>query len=635
MKLKKVLIINRAPFERLDLNLDKGNVFVLSGINGTGKTTVLSYIVDAFYELAKQGFANEFSDKISKFYRVSSVIYAIDRVSPSIVYFRFEDSGEIYDYIDVCTNCTKEQLEDSLGTETKIDLQAVVNDLNNANVVKKWSLNSEEKIEELFNHGIYTYFPAYRYEQPSYLNDPYMVELKFRKEMDFNGYLKNPIEVTSDLDDITNWMMDIVLDAELYKGQNLATLIQINEVFSELLMAKVGEPTRIGIGPRNAGATRIQIVRQKDSQQVYPTVFGMSSGELSQMCMFVEVIKQADRLGYSSSNIAGIVIVDEIEKHLHMIMQKETLPKLLKLFPNIQFIVSSHSPFFNMGLEDFLSSKYKLFDMDNRGMECLPDQNELFRTVYNTMVEVNDRYAERYHNLSEQINENSRPLIITEGKTDWKHIKSAIKALKIDDFHGEFLEFEDNMGDNMLFRLLQDMAKVSPARMIIGIFDRDNPQLLEELLADGNNIHEFLKHKVYGVVLPLKNQEIYGESISIEHYYKKEDLLKADSNGRRLFLGSEFFKSGNSKDGKYQTKFSGIAHKVENNGIIDEKVFRTEDLQQANSVALSKGKFTELIYEEDQFAQKFDYSSFKELLQILRDLCVNKGYSDSLTGTII
>lgn len=39
MKLKKVLIINRAPFERLDLNLDKGNVFVLSGINGTGKRT--------------------------------------------------------------------------------------------------------------------------------------------------------------------------------------------------------------------------------------------------------------------------------------------------------------------------------------------------------------------------------------------------------------------------------------------------------------------------------------------------------------------------------------------------------------------------------------------------------------------
>ena len=623
MKLEKILIINRAPFEKLDLNLDKGNIYVLSGINGAGKTTVLSYIVDAFYELAKQGFENEFSDKKNKFYRISSEIYALDKILPSIVYFRFEHNGEIYDYVDVLENCTKEQLQDILGTETKFDFRTIVNDLSNVGVAKRWSLNTKKTIKDLFNNGIYTYFPAYRYEQPSYLNDPYMVELKFRRETEFTGYLMNPIEVTSDLNNITNWIMDIVLDATMYKEQYLPTLIQINEIFSELLMEKVGEPTRIGIGPRNAGAARIQIVKQKDKQQVYPTIYGMSSGELSQMCMFVELIKQADKLGYDCSDITGIVIVDEIEKHLHMIMQKETLPKLLKMFPNIQFIVSSHSPFFNMGLEDCLPSKYKLFDMDNRGTECLPDQNELFREVYNTMIEVNNRYAERYHKLSKQINESSRPLIITEGKTDWKHIKSAIKALKIDDFSGEFLEYEDNMGDQTLLRLLQDMVKVSPARKIIGIFDRDNSEILAKLSADESDIHEFLEHKVYSVVLPLKNQELYGKSISVEHYYKEVDLLKTDDNGRRLFLGSEFYKSGNSKDRKYQTKFSGIANKVANNGIIDEKVFKVEDLEQENSVALSKGKFAELIYNEDQFAQEFDFSEFKDLIQILRELCTN------------
>ena len=624
MKLKKVLIINRAPFERLDLNLDKGNIFVLSGINGTGKTTVLSYVVDALYELAKQGFENEFSDKIGKFYRISSGIFAINDDLPSIVYFRFEHTGEKYDYIDVLGNYTKEQLEDILGKETKVDFQTIANDLRNGGVAKKWTLNSKKTIKDLFVNGVYTYFPAYRYEQPSYLNDPYTIELKFKRDTEFDGYLTNPIEVTSDLDNITNWMMDIVLDSKLYEGLNLATLTQVNKVFSELLMAKVGEPTRIGIGPRNAGAVRIQIITQKDDQLVYPTVFGMSSGELSQMCMFVELIKQADKLGYSCSNITGIVIIDEIEKHLHMKMQKETLPNLLKMFPNIQFIVSSHSPFFNIGLEECLPLKYKLFDMGNRGVECLPDQNELFTAVYNTMVEINDRYAERYHELSKQVNESSMPLIITEGKTDWKHIKSAIKALNIDNFPGEFLEFEDNMGDDTLLKLLQDMEKVNPARMIIGVFDRDNPKILAKLLVDGSNVHEFLKHKVYSVVLPLKNQEIYGESISIEHYYKKNDLLKKDDNGRRLFLGNEFYNSGNSKDGNFQTRISGIVHKVETNGIIDEKVFKAEDLKQTNSVALSKRDFTELIYKEFPFAQGFDFSSFEELLQILKKLCSNK-----------
>ena len=40
----------------------------------------------------------------------------------------------------------------------------------------------------------------------------------------------------------------------------------------------------------------------------------------------------------------GIVLVDEIDLHLHPEWQREILPKLAKTFPNLQFIVTSHSP---------------------------------------------------------------------------------------------------------------------------------------------------------------------------------------------------------------------------------------------------------------------------------------------------
>lgn len=43
-------------------------------------------------------------------------------------------------------------------------------------------------------------------------------------------------------------------------------------------------------------------------------------------------------------DIAGIVIVDEIETHLHPSLQQHALPMLTTLFPNIQFIVTTHSP---------------------------------------------------------------------------------------------------------------------------------------------------------------------------------------------------------------------------------------------------------------------------------------------------
>lgn len=44
-------------------------------------------------------------------------------------------------------------------------------------------------------------------------------------------------------------------------------------------------------------------------------------------------------------NIPGVVLIDEIETHLHLELQKNIMKLLTTVFPNIQFIVSSHSPF--------------------------------------------------------------------------------------------------------------------------------------------------------------------------------------------------------------------------------------------------------------------------------------------------
>ncbi len=41
----------------------------------------------------------------------------------------------------------------------------------------------------------------------------------------------------------------------------------------------------------------------------------------------------------------GIVLIDEIETHLHLELQRIVMPLLTKVFPNIQFIVTTHSPF--------------------------------------------------------------------------------------------------------------------------------------------------------------------------------------------------------------------------------------------------------------------------------------------------
>ena len=65
----------------------------------------------------------------------------------------------------------------------------------------------------------------------------------------------------------------------------------------------------------------------------------------------------------------GIVLIDEIETHLHLELQKMVLPFLTKVFPNIQFIVTTHSPFVLNSIPNAVA-----YDLEHR--EILEDLTE-------------------------------------------------------------------------------------------------------------------------------------------------------------------------------------------------------------------------------------------------------------------
>lgn len=60
-------------------------------------------------------------------------------------------------------------------------------------------------------------------------------------------------------------------------------------------------------------------------------------------------------------NLPGIVIIDEIDVHLHLELQKSILPFLTTFFPNIQFIVTSHSPFILNSIENVV-----IYNLENK-----------------------------------------------------------------------------------------------------------------------------------------------------------------------------------------------------------------------------------------------------------------------------
>lgn len=461
-------------------------------------------------------------------------------------------------------------------------------------------------------NNLSTYFPSYRHEAPGYLNEPYKVNLEFKKLSGFSGYLINPLEVITGLPQLANWIMDIVLDMSIKStGPEKIVFNNLNDIITKSLISKNLGQLRFGFGNRGMGSTRIQIVNSASNQSVYPTIFNLSSGESSIFCLFGELLKQADNYknNIPLNEITGIVLIDEVDKHLHIKLQKEVLPKLFNLFPNVQFILSSHSPFLSMGLAEQLLDRTKIIDLDNFGISNDPRSNDLYTEVYNMMILENSRFKILYEALSTDINDSTLPLIITEGKTDAQHIRKAKEILDITDCDCEFYEIKENWGDSELKKLLEHLSKVEQARKIIGIFDRDETKIVSLIESDNQRYKDY-SNNVYGMCIPLVNKDVYGELISIEHYYPKNLIEKVDSNGRRLFLGKEFYNSGNSSDGIFQTKISNIQHKIKVNGIIDEKVYLKTDLEQNNSIALSKASFANLVENNSDFIGEFDFSSF-------------------------
>ncbi len=71
-------------------------------------------------------------------------------------------------------------------------------------------------------------------------------------------------------------------------------------------------------------------------------------------------------------DMEGIVLVDEIETHLHLELQKKILPILTGLFPRIQFVITTHSPFILSSLDNAV-----IYDLENEtlvkgGLKNLP-----------------------------------------------------------------------------------------------------------------------------------------------------------------------------------------------------------------------------------------------------------------------
>lgn len=525
--LEKAIFVNRAPFDDSEVDFTENEVAVLTAVNGKGKTTILSHIVDAFYEMARSNF-QDFEEKRNKYYRVSSAIYNLDQQQPSFVYLRFKSGEENIDYVDIRNNCTEEQYNNAIKIENKIPFGEIKPGLDENNNIKKVSSNfDKKKADAIFYNNLLTYFPSYRFEIPGYINDPYKIKLDFKKQSEFSGYLKNRIEVVSGLPSLANWIMDIVLDLRINQQSQSSILYNnLNAIITQTLMSKNFGNVRFGVGPRGLGGTRIQILENKDGGEMkYPTIFNLSSGESSMLCLFGELLRQGDnyRNDIPMEEIAGIVLIDEVDKHLHIKLQKEILPKLFKLFPNVQFIISSHSPFLSMGLAEEMQERSKIIDLDNFGISKDPSTNQLYTEVYNMMISENENYKKMYEAIQGQVDNTKSLQIITEGNNN-EHIEKALTILSKDllDKIKIIKGAEDETSDEKLKNAFNIFSKGEHSGKFLFVWDCDYKSKFD-LLNENETFYKYCFEKNESNTKTDRGIEnLYSDDFFTEDVYRNE-----------------------------------------------------------------------------------------------------------------
>ena len=87
----------------------------------------------------------------------------------------------------------------------------------------------------------------------------------------------------------------------------------------------------------------------------------LSDGFSSVLQLVSKLLLRMEAVTAGSYEVSGIVLIDEIETHLHIKLQKAILPFLTDFFPNIQFIVTTHSPFVLTSLNDAV-----VFDLESK-----------------------------------------------------------------------------------------------------------------------------------------------------------------------------------------------------------------------------------------------------------------------------
>jgi hypothetical protein len=456
MYLKRIGIENVGPFSGIDLELpfhENGNPkpLALVGANGSGKTILLAHIADAFHEFAAKHFQDvlPLSGLSHAFFKVSGAANLRSGTASSFCFLEFQDGNDLFEYFDKGGNLTFEQCKQKLGDRFKFGQHQWADD--------KFTTDST-KLETILSGGVYVFFPTGRSEWPHWLNseNPEVAD-RFTTKRKFRRYLNKSIVVATSAHDNKQWLLDLVLDRYLY--QDTILWQSANQIVSAILQRT---EARLGVGHRIMGGHRVAII-DPQGNIIVPSIDHLSAGQSTLLNLCLTILRHGDRgKDTDLQHVSGVVLIDEVDAHLHTTLLHQVLPELIKLFPKIQFILTTHSPVVLMGMEKtFGENGLKIVEIPS-GKELTARDFSEYKSVVNALE------------LSASIQKTDKKAVVfVEGQTDKQIVDVAWKKLNPEkEAAFEVVNGYDCFAiQNALAR--ENIFKNSPDKIFIGMLDFD------------------------------------------------------------------------------------------------------------------------------------------------------------------
>lgn len=334
MRIKKLELKNFRGFEELTIDFPEGEsgLAVFVGVNGAGKTSIAEGIALLLNMLNNKiyGFKDDF--KV-----INSDVNIKSNVATGILYLNDETMTSFS--LRKTSILEKPQLTYSVQPEFTL-IEAGIDEIGLSNA----------------DLHLLCYYPATRVvpKQPS------LKTKDISRQMQYDAYV-SAFERYLDYSDFFEWFRN----TEDYENEQR---LYSDSDYRDRNLKSV----RIAISSFLDGFLNPRIRRQPIEEMVIEknglllSIGKLSSGEKSMIALFGDI---ARRMCLANPNIEnpllgdGVIIIDEIERHLHPGWQRMIIPKLRQTFPNIQFIVTTHSPqvLSNVPRESvFISSNFKL-----------------------------------------------------------------------------------------------------------------------------------------------------------------------------------------------------------------------------------------------------------------------------------